>query len=155
VIPMSLSIFGSNIRKVREQKGISVRELAKKVGISYATISNIENGKGSLSFSQRQALCAALNVSTHEMYSTSYERMQIISKIIELYDSVKVDKLQKAQSMCVELIESMVASEERSDLFNLLGKICIMSGEYSKANEAYRNSIEDLKNIGSLDNSMF
>ena len=37
--------IGTQISEVRERKGYSIRELAEKCGVSYVTISKIENGK--------------------------------------------------------------------------------------------------------------
>ena len=36
---------GSIVRKIRKEKGISLRELAKQVGVSFVNISYIENGR--------------------------------------------------------------------------------------------------------------
>ena len=36
---------GKIIRKIRKEKGISLRDLAKDVGVSFVNISYIENGR--------------------------------------------------------------------------------------------------------------
>ena len=36
--------FGSSLRKLREQAGLSQRQLASKAGISFTYLSKIENG---------------------------------------------------------------------------------------------------------------
>ncbi len=41
-------MIGDQIRKIRENKGISQQDLAKKMGISRQTLSKIENGKQSV-----------------------------------------------------------------------------------------------------------
>lgn len=41
----SIRIFAKRIRDLREEQGYGVRELAKKMGISHASISNYENCK--------------------------------------------------------------------------------------------------------------
>lgn len=42
---MNTTAFGTFLRQVREQKGISLRELAKKIGVSGAFLSDIELGR--------------------------------------------------------------------------------------------------------------
>ena len=41
---MSLSELGLKIKELRKQRGITQNELAKKSGISRATLSKVENG---------------------------------------------------------------------------------------------------------------
>jgi len=42
---MNTTAFGSKLRELREQKNISLRELAKKIGVSGAFLSDIELGR--------------------------------------------------------------------------------------------------------------
>lgn len=42
---MNSTAFGSFLRKIREEKNISLRELAKKIGVSGAFLSDIELGR--------------------------------------------------------------------------------------------------------------
>ena len=42
---MNTTAFGSNLRQIREEKNISLRELAKKIGVSGAFLSDIELGR--------------------------------------------------------------------------------------------------------------
>jgi len=39
------NIFGENLKRIREEKGVSQRELARKISISIPNISRWENGK--------------------------------------------------------------------------------------------------------------
>lgn len=42
---MNTTAFGSFLRQIREEKNISLRELAKKIGVSGAFLSDIELGR--------------------------------------------------------------------------------------------------------------
>ncbi len=47
--------IGSRIKQARQRRGLSRRELAALVGVTYSAITNYENG---ISFPQPQVLCA-------------------------------------------------------------------------------------------------
>jgi transcriptional regulator with XRE-family HTH domain len=42
---MAMKTFGQRIRELREQKDLSLRELAKKIGVSAAFLSDVELGR--------------------------------------------------------------------------------------------------------------
>ncbi len=50
------------VRRLRAARGISVRELAARVGVSPATISAIENGKTGISIQRLHQIATALAV---------------------------------------------------------------------------------------------
>ncbi|MET0703174.1 MAG: TetR family transcriptional regulator [Mycobacterium sp.] len=54
--------FGEKIRAARQDSKLSLREVARRIGVSPATISAIENGKTGVSVKRLQALAAALGV---------------------------------------------------------------------------------------------
>jgi XRE family transcriptional regulator, master regulator for biofilm formation len=45
VTKMSFDLAGKRLKEIRESKGISLRELERRIGYSHSYISNIENGK--------------------------------------------------------------------------------------------------------------
>ncbi|QGP91213.1 HTH-type transcriptional regulator PuuR [Neomoorella glycerini] len=57
-----MDTVGKRIRSLRKQRGLSLQELAAKVGISYSYLSQIENGKANLSVSLLKDLASALEV---------------------------------------------------------------------------------------------
>ena len=56
-----MKIVGGNIRRIRTSKGYSLRDLAKKVGVSASFISQVEIGKISPSLSKLKDISDALN----------------------------------------------------------------------------------------------
>jgi transcriptional regulator with XRE-family HTH domain len=53
--------IGDRVRRIRQAQGLSMRNLAKKVGVSPSLISQIERGQVSPSFSTLKGLGSALN----------------------------------------------------------------------------------------------
>lgn len=51
-----------NLRRIREEKGLTLRELAKKADLSYSTISQYETGRRTPSFEAVESIRIALEV---------------------------------------------------------------------------------------------
>ncbi len=59
--------FGGNLRELREKKGISLRVLAKKIGVSAAFLSDIELGRRFPSDERIEMLAAEIGVSVEDL----------------------------------------------------------------------------------------
>ncbi|RFZ91106.1 XRE family transcriptional regulator [Mucilaginibacter conchicola] len=59
--------FGENLRKIREEKDFSLRELSMKCEIDDSKISKIENGKFNIQLSTIIELAKGLGVSPKEL----------------------------------------------------------------------------------------
>ena len=55
------------LKVVRLRKGLSVRTLARRAGMSYTFLSNVENGKADPSLSTLRRLAKALGVTVCEL----------------------------------------------------------------------------------------
>src|SRR5918999_419657 len=66
--------FGPRIRARREQDGISLRELARRLGISPSAISQIETGKSRPSVSTLYAIVNELGMSLDELFSGKHRQ---------------------------------------------------------------------------------
>ena len=64
-IPVEL---GHRIRVLRKERSLSLEQLAAKSGVALATLSRIENSKGSGTFRTHQRIAQALNLSLPELY---------------------------------------------------------------------------------------
>lgn len=62
---------GRTLHRLRQERGLTVTELAGQAGLSTAMISRIENGHVSPSLTSLQALARALNVSLMALFSHS------------------------------------------------------------------------------------
>ena len=64
-------IIARNLKHFREQKGLTQRELAAKLGIRHNTISAWENGANSVDISVLMQICDLLDVDICEMFPNS------------------------------------------------------------------------------------
>lgn len=73
--PMATSIppVGDRIREERTRRGLSVRQLARDVGVSASLISQIENGRSRPSVSTLYAITQALGISVEDVFDTATE----------------------------------------------------------------------------------
>ncbi|MFA6282113.1 MAG: XRE family transcriptional regulator [Candidatus Omnitrophota bacterium] len=93
-----MKIVGINIKRSREDQGLTVRALAKKLGISPSFLSQIENGKGSPSLVTLKNISDALSTTIGSLVgedqkkddnpvvrSSERKHVQELSKGINLY----------------------------------------------------------------------
>ena len=66
-------ICGEQIKKIREYKRLSLRELSDISGISYTAIRNYELGNRAMDIDQIDALCTALNKDTKEFLDECFD----------------------------------------------------------------------------------
>jgi transcriptional regulator with XRE-family HTH domain len=64
---MNTTAFGSFLRQIREEKNISLRELAKKIGVSGAFLSDIELGRRLPSSDKIELLAKEIGVPVEEL----------------------------------------------------------------------------------------
>lgn len=68
-----LSDLGSRLRRAREDQNIGLRELARRLGVSPALISQIETGKSEPSISMLFSIVSELNLPVNEIVFDSFE----------------------------------------------------------------------------------
>lgn len=61
--------LGSKIRDIRNAQGLSLRTLGQMVGMDYAYISKLENGKENPTLDQLSRLAAGLDVDISALFS--------------------------------------------------------------------------------------
>lgn len=61
----------NNLVRIRKEKGISQRELAKRVGMTQAAINHFETGKRNLNINSLYKLAAGLNVPVCDFFPKS------------------------------------------------------------------------------------
>jgi transcriptional regulator with XRE-family HTH domain len=64
--------YGTNIKKIREKKGIKSCYVAKKLGIARSRYSQIENDKAPLSLQMAERIAEILNVDLNEFLNKQY-----------------------------------------------------------------------------------
>lgn len=81
---MNISILGQNIKRIREEKGISAYKLSKLAGVGVATIAEIESGKRqSLNTSTIEKVANALSVTVDELLTTENNKEYIVTDIYQ------------------------------------------------------------------------
>lgn len=64
--------FGSNLRRIREQKKLGMREFALNAEMEYSHLSKIERGVTNPTISTVLALAVALEVTPQELFNFSF-----------------------------------------------------------------------------------
>ena len=61
------------IWKIRTEKGISLKELEKRTGISKSALNNYENGKRQPTLQQLELIAKALHTTISNLYESDYK----------------------------------------------------------------------------------
>lgn len=106
---MSASILGLNIKRIREEKGISAYRLAKDAGVGVSTISQIETGKRqSLNSNTAEKIATTLGVSVDELMATETNVEYVVTDVEQaiklilssdelLLDDIELNEIEKLQ----------------------------------------------------------
>ncbi|MBQ9868644.1 MAG: helix-turn-helix transcriptional regulator [Ruminococcus sp.] len=68
-----VKVFGTNLRSVRNQKGISQEKLAEISGLHRTYISDIERFQRSISLENIQRIADALGIETYKLFIDNME----------------------------------------------------------------------------------
>ena len=95
--PIELATFGKNIKRLRENRGLSQEGLGNLVGVSHVTISMYENGKILPKVDKLDKLAAALHVPISSLFiedtpgTLTYDEILLLSNYRKLNDEGKAD----------------------------------------------------------------
>jgi len=64
------------LRRWRERRGYSVRELARRAGVGFVTVSRIENGHMSPTVAMLEKLAKALGIGVRDFFPTRPRRQR-------------------------------------------------------------------------------
>ena len=126
--------LGARIRMLRKEHGLSLEDLSGKSGVALATLSRIENGKGSGTFRTHQRIADALGLAITELYRNlqeSEEEAILVQTEPEEAESFTYDE--KASAI---LLTNQVANKQM-----LPQKIVLQPGAKT-APEQYRRGTE-------------
>ncbi len=115
--------LGEALKKVREAKNLSQKELAGLLGMAQAQYSRIESGKTDPSFSAVVKIAKALGVTLSELFSADE-----IFKDVNAYDKTLLEKLRLIDSLdevekksIYNIVDSLIAKKKLKDnLSNLV-----------------------------------
>jgi transcriptional regulator with XRE-family HTH domain len=60
--------FANNLKKLREDKGLSIRQLAASSGLEYSQLQRIEKGKVNFALTTLVAIAQGLDLDVHELF---------------------------------------------------------------------------------------
>jgi transcriptional regulator with XRE-family HTH domain len=86
-----MKIVGVNIKRLRETKGISLRELARKLGVSASFVSQIETNKSNPSLVTLKNIADALETTVGSLVGEDLDRKEFM--IMKESDRKSVDKI--------------------------------------------------------------
>ena len=105
VDPLNLEI-GQRIREIREDKGMSRKELANKAGVTEQTILYVESGKRGLSSYTIRGISRALNITTDHILFGKSDTKDQLDFLSQAFVSLTDDEQRSAQKVVDTLAEA-------------------------------------------------
>ena len=96
---MSKLLLGKLIRKLRKQKGLSLRQLAEKVSVSFVNIAHIENGRVATSEEVIKELAKALDYDIDKLLAAADSVNEDIKNIIKKLPTAVPEFLRTAKNL--------------------------------------------------------
>ena len=96
---MSKLLLGKLIRKLRKQKGLSLRQLAEKVSVSFVNIALIENGRIVTSEEVIKELAKALDYDVDKLLAAADSVNEDIKNIIKKLPTAVPEFLRTAKNL--------------------------------------------------------
>ena len=96
---MSKLLLGKLIRKLRKQKGLSLRQLAEKVSVSFVNIAHIENGRITTSEEVIKELAKALDYDVDKLLAAADSVNEDIKNIIKKLPTAVPEFLRTAKNL--------------------------------------------------------
>ncbi|MGM0113398.1 helix-turn-helix domain-containing protein [Enterococcus sp. DIV0187] len=102
--------FGSNLTRLRKEKGLSQEELADKVGLKKQTISNIERGRRYPTFESLERIASFLKASPIQLFGSLKEvAVSDVPKVLDRIDEYdeRVRQIFQAERTLKDIDESI------------------------------------------------
>ena len=96
---MSKILFGKLIRKLRKQKGLSLRQLAEKISVSFVNIAHIENGRVATSEEVIKELAEALDYDVDKLLARADSINEDVKNIIKKLPNAVPEFLRTAKNL--------------------------------------------------------
>jgi len=96
---MSKLLLGKLIRRLRKQKGLSLRQLAEKVSVSFVNIAHIENGRIVTSEEVIKELAKALDYDVDKLLAAADSVNEDIKNIIKKLPTAVPEFLRTAKNL--------------------------------------------------------
>ncbi|GFN23248.1 helix-turn-helix domain-containing protein [Thermanaeromonas sp. C210] len=149
--------LGAKLRRLREQKGLTLNELSRKSGVSLAHISEIERGRSTASLKTLEKLAAALEVSTSSLLQAERgeslgsklrrlrEKMGLTQK--ELADQVGISHSLIGQIETDRILPSLTTLHRLSEALGVSSCYFLMEDEVPLPSSLQRSAVQELVNL--------
>lgn len=112
--------IGSNIKRIREDRGLSQRDVITSIGMEAAQYNRIEKGKTNPSVTTIEKIATALGVKTYELFLED-----VSSQNINSFDKTLVEKLFLIEKLAVEeqktifsMLDAFISKQKLNDTLN-------------------------------------
>ena len=99
---MNKKLFGNLIRKLRKKKGLSLRQLANQISVSFVNISHIENGRVETTEKVIKELATALDYDVDKLLATADSINEDVKNIIKKLPNAVPEFLRTAKNLTEE-----------------------------------------------------
>ena len=90
--PIDMSV-GERVRKLRQTKGWTERELAEKIGVTFQQLQKYENASNRISASRLYLMCEALETTIPEFLAVLHSRRRKKGGAMKMLESAEAVKL--------------------------------------------------------------
>lgn len=98
-------IFPIRLAELRNQKGVSARDMSLSIGQNPGYINNIENGKALPSMASFFFICDFLGITPQEFFDTSTKNPEEIQSITDNLKKLSKNQLQNIASIVEDLVK--------------------------------------------------
>lgn len=97
--------FSLRLSKLREQKGVSARDMSLSIGQNEGYINSIERGKTMPSLSGLYYICDYLNITPAEFFDVDSKCPETLSKIVEDLKTLDQEQLNNVAAIVNALVK--------------------------------------------------
>ena len=94
-----IKLLGNLIKRLRKQKGLTLRQLAEKVSVSFVNIAHIENGRIETSAKVIKEIAKALDYDVDELLARADNINEDVKNIIKKLPNAVPDFLRTAKNL--------------------------------------------------------
>ena len=96
---MNKKFFGNLIKRLRKKKGLTLRQLAEQISVSFVNISHIENGRVETSEKVIKELAKALDYDVDKLLATADSINKDVKNIIKKLPNAVPEFLRTAKNL--------------------------------------------------------
>lgn len=127
--------LGGRIRALRKEHGLSLEEMAQKSDVALATLSRLENGKGSGTFRTHRKIADALGLAITELYK-GFDQPEEETVLLQRSEAREAESFTYDEKASALLLTTQIASKR------MLPQMLILQPDAKTSLEQYRGGTE-------------